>query len=163
MSHSLRRDLVCAYTIWYYDQILISCTIPGESCSTPSRIHLRTRYALVWCIRLLCDYLSPLCLHIAYICYSVMCYQFLLWYNLLLWHYFLLLSKYIQFESWSFLPLSYIHVIPCEILTVFHLKYQYSWFSSHFYFIVVIVYHFHPCVAIAVTPAVISLSLLFLM
>ena len=29
VSHSPRRILVCAYTIWYYGQISISCTIPG--------------------------------------------------------------------------------------------------------------------------------------
>ena len=43
-SPSSRRILVCAYTIWQYGQILISCTIPCGSPYLPSQVEYCTLF-----------------------------------------------------------------------------------------------------------------------
>ena len=45
-SRFLWLILVCAYTIWYYGQISVSCTIPGGSPFLPSRIKYYTLFTL---------------------------------------------------------------------------------------------------------------------
>ena len=54
-SHSIGRILVSAYTIWYYNQNSISCTIPNGSPFPPSRVYYCALFRFVSCIRLFYD------------------------------------------------------------------------------------------------------------
>ena len=56
----------------------------------------------------------------------------------------------------------HIEVFSCDIWPVCHLKYPYSYFSSHFYFLVIVVL-FVPILSLLLLAAVICLSLPFLM
>ena len=51
-SHSLGQVLLCSFTIWYYSQISISCTIPKASLSYPVMSHL---ILFLYYIHLSCD------------------------------------------------------------------------------------------------------------
>ena len=53
--YTLRRILGCAYTICSYDQISASCTIPSGSPSPPGHFSSYILFALIYCIRLLCE------------------------------------------------------------------------------------------------------------
>ena len=77
----------------------------GSPCP-PSRVYSYTPSTLIFCIRLLCDWLFRLCHQIAYICYFVESYLSSLWYDWFLWRCFVLLIGEILFLSESFLFLA---------------------------------------------------------
>ena len=62
-SHSLGQILVCAYTIFQFGKILISCTIPSGSPFLSSNASPCFLYMLFYCICLLCGKPSHLCPH----------------------------------------------------------------------------------------------------
>ena len=93
-SHSPGQILGCAYTIYSYGQILISCIIPSGS---PSHISSYTLFVLICCIHLLWDRLFCIYHHITYICYFVASYLIWLLYNWSLWRCFVLLLEEIHF------------------------------------------------------------------
>ena len=97
VCHFSGQLLVCAYTICSYGRISIPCTFPSESHWRPSHVYSYTPSVQICSIHLLCDWWFCLYHHITYICYLIVSYLFLLWYDWFLWSYFVLLLGEIIF------------------------------------------------------------------
>ena len=118
VSHSLGKILGCAYTICSYGQTLISCIIPSESLSPPSRILSYTFSVLIGCIRLLCKRSFRHYHHRTYICWGFFCVLSILWYDWSLRRCFVLLLEEIHFfsEGFPFLATSTFSRMRCHLI-----------------------------------------------
>ena len=111
---------LCIYHlfVWLNFNLLYNC-----QCITLPTLLCLVLYSF-WA-NLLCDWVFPLYYHISYICYFVVSYLFLLWYNWS-WRYSVSLLRF---------PFcSPVQVLSCEISLVGRLECSYSCFSSHFLF-----------------------------
>ena len=88
--------LINAYTIWWFCQISISCTIPSGSFFSHPAFY---SYWVSMSLCLTCDEPFYLYVHVTYTCYSLL---YWLEYICSLWHCFVLLVVEIQFISRDF-------------------------------------------------------------
>ena len=99
------------------------------------------------------------------ITYLVTYYQFLPWYNLSFWYHFVILLTEIQFSPsfWllSFPLLSQVEVIMWAKSSVCCLEYAYSCFSSHFCFLVFVVFLYSLMWPLLLLASVNSFPLIF--
>ena len=75
---------------------------------------------------------------------------------------FVWILKEIQLLSWGFSFLPLVKIFLCAISSVCSLKYPYSYFSSHFCFLVSVIFVFVPILPELLLVGVISLAMLFL-